>query len=135
MNRIGLKKTGLLILLLLLGLSAVGVKNTIASTLCEQEAHEIGVEAYIYLYPMALMDVSRRNHINYEPGQKQGLGPMNMFHNMRTYQTVEDRDIVRPNFDTLYSRAWVDLTDGPVIVSVPDTAGRYYLLPMIDIIN
>ena len=103
-----------------------------AAKITEHEAYEIGIEAYIYLYPIVLMDVSRRNHINYEVGQKQGLGPMNMFHNMRTYQAVEDRDVVRPNFDTLYSRVWVDLTDGPVIVSVPDTAGRYYLMPMID---
>jgi len=40
--------------------------------------------------------------------------------------------VVRPNFDSLYAMTWLDLSDGPVIVSVPDTDGRYYVLPMYD---
>ena len=57
---------------------------------------------------------------------------MNMFVNVPTYPPAELKAVVRPNFDTLYSIAWLDLTEEPMIVSVPDTNGRYYLLPMLD---
>lgn len=40
--------------------------------------------------------------------------------------------ILRFNFDTLYSFAGVDLSRGPIILSLPDTNGRYYLVPGLD---
>jgi len=61
-----------------------------------------------------------------------GRGPPNMFTNVPQFPTAEFRDVVRPNFDTLYSVAWLDMTKEPMIVSAPDTNGRYYLLPMLD---
>ena len=98
----------------------------------EQEAYDIGIEAYIYLYPLISVDVSRRVGTNVEPGKVPGFGPMNAFHHFREFPTAEFRSVVRPNFDTLYSISFLDLTKEPVIVSAPDTEGRYYMLPMLD---
>ena len=92
----------------------------------------MATDAYVYLYPLVMMDVTRRQMSNYAPGKKPGHGPMNTFAHYREYPNATMREVVRPNFDTLYSLAWLDLTQGPVIVSVPDTDGRYYLLPLLD---
>src|SRR5262245_37088779 len=98
----------------------------------EQEAHAIAVEAYLYLYPLVTMDLTRRQMTNTPAGKGLGVGPPNTFNNVPAYPTAADKVVVRPNFDTLYSSAWLDLTKEPVVVSVPDTNGRYYLLPMLD---
>jgi hypothetical protein len=102
------------------------------ATIDEKEAAVIAAEAYVYLYPLITMDVSRRQLTNIEAGKMIGRGPMNSFSHIREYPTADFKEVVRPNFDTLYSSGWLDLTKEPMIVSVPDTQGRYYLLPMLD---
>src|SRR5271169_6590299 len=102
------------------------------SAITEQEAHAIGVDAYIYLYSLVSMDITRKQFTNIEPGKEFGKGPMNMFINVPEYPPANFKGVVRSNFDTLYSLAWLDLTKEPVVVSSPDTDGRYFLLPMLD---
>jgi hypothetical protein len=97
-----------------------------------QEAQSIGVEAYIYFYPLLTMDITRRVATNVPPGKTPGLGPHNMFNSFAEYPAGDFKTVVRANFDTLYSIAFLDLTNGPVVVSAPDTGGRYYMLPMLD---
>src|SRR5215471_14605709 len=96
------------------------------------DPRSLSYDAYIYLYPLVMMEVSRRQAINVEADTKPAFGPPNRFHHLRTFPTAEFRAVVRPNFDTLYSSAWLDLTAGPVIVHAPDTGDRYYMLPMLD---
>ena len=115
------------------GLLAVSPAYVGAQTsITEQEAHAIGVNAYLYFYPIISMDVTRKVGTNVEAGKIPGFGPANMFHSFTAYPTADFKAVVRPNFDTLYSIAFLDLTTEPAIVSAPDTNGRYYLLPMLD---
>jgi hypothetical protein len=119
------------------GLAVLAVASAISSTkaepsLTEKQAEAIGVDAYIYFYPLVTMDVTRRQGTNIEPGKEFGKGPMNEFVNVPAYPPGDFKGVVRVNFDTLYSIAWLDLSSDPMVVSVPDTHGRYYLLPMLD---
>jgi hypothetical protein len=102
------------------------------SKMTPEEAHAIGVDAYIYFYPLLSMDITRKQFTNIEPGKEFGKGPMNMFVNVPEYPPANFKGVVRSNFDTLYSIAWLDLTKEPLIIAAPDTAGRFYLLPMLD---
>ena len=105
--------------------------SPLAGTGSEQDARAIGVEAYLYFYPLVSMELTRRQLTN--AAKPDGLhAPMNAFANVPTFPSADMKAVVRPNFDTLYSSAWLDLTREPMIVSVPDTNGRYYLLPMLD---
>jgi hypothetical protein len=120
---------------LILGLFLCPVLSLAAqaqSAITEQEAQSIARDAYIYFYPLVTMDVTRKQLTNKAPGPGVFGGPMNMFVNIDAFPPADFRGVVRPNFDTLYSSAYLDLTKEPMVVSAPDTGGRYYLLPMLD---
>jgi hypothetical protein len=104
-------------------------------TATSDETLEIAVDAYVYAYPLVLMDVTRRVMTNVEvpvAGSSHAAAPMNQFAHLRTFPDSTFTDVVRPNADTLYSTMWFDVSQEPLVVSVPDSEGRYYLLPMLD---
>jgi hypothetical protein len=126
---------GILKLTLCLCLGAVAAPAApaqAAAPITEQVAHAIAVDAYVYFYSLLTMDITRKQLTNVEPGKEPLKGPMNTFVNVAEYPPANFKGVVRPNFDTLYSSAWLDMSKEPVVVTVPDTDGRYYLLPMLD---
>jgi hypothetical protein len=106
--------------------------NLSATEITEKEAYEIGIEAYYYLYPLISMDITRQVITNLPAGAKPGFGPINTFINAPTFPPAKFHTVVSPCFDALYSTAWLDLSKEPMIISAPDTNGRYYLLEMLD---
>jgi hypothetical protein len=101
------------------------------STLSD-DTRTLAAEAYTYLYSLVTMEATRRQMTNTPAGSKPGMGAPDEFHHVRQFPPADFRAVVRPNFDTLYSSAWIDLTAGPVRISAPDTEDRYFMLPMLD---
>lgn len=97
----------------------------------EQEAREIGTEAYIYGYPLVTMELTRRVSTNVvaPEGDK---APMGQLARLREYPNAEFRTITAPNADTLYTTTWLDLSKEPWVFSVPNMNDRYFLMPMLD---
>lgn len=117
----------------LLFVAGFGVASPQAGGTTSDEAREIAASAYVYFYPLVTMDITRRQATNVTPGAARALSaPMNQFFNAPEYPPADFKLVVRPNFDTLYSSAWLDLTKEPIVLSLPDTHGRYYLMPMMD---
>ncbi|MFD5061792.1 DUF1254 domain-containing protein [Streptomyces sp. NPDC058394] len=91
----------------------------------------LAAEAYVFAYPLVTMELTRRQMTT--PGATvPGSAPVNTFAHVPVTPDASFEGVVSPNADTLYSLAWLDLSAGPVLLSVPETLGRYYLLPLYD---
>ena len=56
----------------------------------------------------------------------------NGFTHSRALLTPANREVVSPNNDTLYDNSWLDLSDGPLVIDVPDMGERYWTLGFLD---
>ena len=94
-----------------------------------KETGEIAARGYTFAYPLVLMEMTRRNTMRY---QTQGASEMNQFTHVRQFPDDTFHQVIRPNADTLYSSAWLDLSKEPVLLHVQDTHDRYYLMQLMD---
>ena len=53
-------------------------------------------------------------------------------HQHRGADHPESKRVVSPNVDTAYTVGWLSLTQGPLVIDVPDTAGRFYTFQFMD---
>jgi hypothetical protein len=118
-------------------LAAVVVFAAIVATgrgqdkLTTKEAVEIATDAYVYGYSLITTEVTRVQMSNV-PKAEGFTGPMNRFVNVKRYPPADYRGVSAPNADTLYSVAWLDLTE-PIVFSHPDMGKRFYLFEMVDL--
>jgi len=79
-----------------------------------------GVLQYAHLYKQAV------------DGSGPGYTGFNRFAHDRELAGPGYRAFKTPNADTLYSNAWLDLTAGPILITVPGFGTRYYTLNFLD---
>jgi hypothetical protein len=111
--------------------TAVTTARSSASAVSVSEARTIAVETYVWGYPLVLTDITRRVQTNVERPSGAGRAPINQFSHAATFPPATFRDIVRPSFDTLYSNAWLDVSDEPMVLTLPATK-RYHVFQMMD---
>jgi len=97
----------------------------------EQRLRDIAVEAYIFGYPLVLMDVTRRVSTNVLRADE-NAAPLNRFANRRTFPDSTFSTVVSPNADTLYTFAFLELREEAMLLSVPEMMGRYYIMQLLD---
>src|SRR5215472_1019187 len=107
-------------------------KQSATPTNAANDVKTTAQESYIFGYPLLLMDATRAKLSNVPHSTEVGSAPMNQFAHMKTFPDASFTEVVSPNADTLYSQGWLDLAKEPIVLSVPDTHGRYYLMPMLD---
>ncbi|MEG0480837.1 MAG: DUF1254 domain-containing protein [Clostridium sp.] len=101
-------------------------------TVSKEEVAKIAQEAYIY--GLSLVEMERSKYLMTHP-QYQGdteWAPLGEFYHVRNFAVPETTRLRAPNIDVLYSGAWVDLEEQPVIVYVPDMGSRYYSIQIND---
>lgn len=97
------------------------------------DAANIVRDGYVYGYPAVLMYTTIRQTTNYStPTGIPTQGPFNQFTHSRAFVDASFRAVVRPNLDTLYSPASLDLAAEPLILTIPAT-DRYLLMPILSL--
>lgn len=89
-------------------------------------------EAYMYGYPLVIMDLTKKMATNIEgPHPELPRAPINQLGHFRRFPDHNMKGVVKPNVDTYYSIAWLDLKKEPLVFSIPATE-RYCLFPFMD---
>jgi acyl-CoA synthetase (NDP forming) len=57
---------------------------------------------------------------------------VNQFTHTRRLRGPDDKEVVTPNNDTLFTNAWLDLSSGPLVIEVPEMGSRYWVLGFLD---
>ncbi len=83
--------------------------------LTEDQAAKVAEDAYVFGFPLVLMDVTKA--VTTAVRKPQGFrAPINQFAHWLAFPDSTYTDVVNPNVDTLYSLAWLDLAKEPIVM-------------------
>lgn len=102
-----------------------------APQMSEQELRDTAVDAYVYAYPMVLMELARRKATAVQ-SPLDGKAPMNQFGHKASFPDPRAADTPWPSADALYSSLWFDVSQAPLVVNLPATGDRYSVLSALD---
>jgi len=96
-----------------------------------EQAVKDAMDVYIYGYPLVTMDMTRKQLTNVASPDATHA-PVGQLLKARSYPAADFHGVTAPNADTLYTTAWIDVSNEPWVFSIPDMGDRYYLMPMLD---
>ncbi|KCV67150.1 MULTISPECIES: DUF1254 domain-containing protein [Bordetella] len=102
-----------------------------APAMTAEQLRDTAIDAYVYAYPMVLMEMTRRASTNVQTPIA-GRAPMNQFGHRTAFPDPRATDVAWPSTDTLSSSLWYDVSREPLVVQVPAAGERYYLLSLLD---
>lgn len=122
-------KPGLVITVLLLIVAALAAGLFIGGGRHVKEgiAYVVGMNEYVYGYPLVMMDVTREV-VTATSASGEYSAPLNQFGRIRTYVSPDFKNVVRISVNSLWSHAFLDLDAEPMVVSLPDMGGRYIVM-------
>jgi hypothetical protein len=117
------------------------IQRKAVDRLSGRELNELAEDAYIYGYPLVLMDITARTSTNVPTPDTQ-RAPLNQFARVEILPSA-DRDPLHrhdarfnsgalPDVDTVSTQAFLDLSREPMVLTIPDSTGRYYVMPLLD---
>ena len=98
--------------------------------MADSEQVKDAAEAYIYGYPLVYDLKAVADNVEGSPSLPIHA-PYNQFR-LRPAAARPETEFVSPNNDTLYLIGRCDVAAGPLVLHVPDTADRYYVLQCVD---
>lgn len=99
-----------------------------------EDARTLAQEAWVFGLPLVFVDSLLKARANLPPESNRRI-PVNQFVHYRDFSDLTELSMNVATVDTLYSVASVDLTEEPLVLTVPDMGARYWNLWLVDAWN